>query len=220
MTMSTNDQFQKLLETFGLDLQKFIKEEVKQQVALATGSVDRNKAEETKLNSSKNTTLDVTEDLKGLENILIDLKSKSAKKDTNQQVDDLISSLENFSSDNADSLSELLANASSTSASRVSNDDYLEKLMLLQKNDNNSSSDSEDSLESLLSFTKENDVDKIKEAFVGVGGKKIMLSRKDLNVPIVLTSWGYLFKLETVDTAKIKEFIETNNDRALEKAPI
>jgi len=161
--MSTNDQFQKLLETFGLDLQKFIKEEVKQQVALATGSVDRNKAEETKLNSSKNTTLDVTEDLKGLENILIDLKSKSAKKDTNQQVDDLISSLENFSSDNADSLSELLANASSTSASRVSNDDYLEKLMLLQKNDNNSSSDSEDSLESLLSFTKENDVDKIKE---------------------------------------------------------
>lgn len=64
------------------------------------------------------------------------------------------------------------------------------------------------------------DIDKIKEAFVSAEGKKIMLARKDLDVPVALTSWGYLLKLKTVDTATIKEFIETNNDRASEKAPI
>ena len=47
-----------------------------------------------------------------------------------------------------------------------------------------------------------------------------MLARKDLDVPVALTSWGYLLKLDTVDEATIKEFIETNNDRAPEKAPI
>lgn len=64
------------------------------------------------------------------------------------------------------------------------------------------------------------EIDKIKEAFYASSGKKIMLSRKDLDVPVALTSWGYLLKLQTVDEAKIKEFIETNNDRAPEKAPI
>ncbi len=64
------------------------------------------------------------------------------------------------------------------------------------------------------------DVNKIKEAFNNSSGKKIMLARKDLDVPVALTSWGYLLKLNTVDEAKIKEFIETNNDRAPEKAPI
>ena len=66
----------------------------------------------------------------------------------------------------------------------------------------------------------QSDVDKIKEAFNNSSGKKIMLARKDLDVPVALTSWGYLLKLQTVDESKIKEFIETNNDRAPEKAPI
>lgn len=64
------------------------------------------------------------------------------------------------------------------------------------------------------------EIDKIKEAFNNSSGKKIMLARKDLDVPVALTSWGYLLKLDTVDGVKIKEFIETNNDRAPEKAPI
>src|SRR3990167_4130885 len=65
-----------------------------------------------------------------------------------------------------------------------------------------------------------NEVDKIKQAFNDSSGKKIMLAREDLDVPVALTSWGYLLKLQTIDEAMIKEFIETNNDRAPEKAPI
>ena len=64
------------------------------------------------------------------------------------------------------------------------------------------------------------DVDIIKEEFQSASGKKIMIPRQDLDVPVALTSWGYLLKLETIDQEKIKEFIETNNDRAPEKAPI
>lgn len=64
------------------------------------------------------------------------------------------------------------------------------------------------------------EVDKIKEAFQGASGKKIMLPRADLDVPIALTSWGYLLKLESIDAEKIKAFIEINNDRAPEKAQI
>lgn len=67
---------------------------------------------------------------------------------------------------------------------------------------------------------EQNEIDKIKEAFNNSSGKKIMLARKDLDVPVALTSWNYLLKLETVDQVKIKEFIETNNNRAPEKAPI
>lgn len=64
------------------------------------------------------------------------------------------------------------------------------------------------------------DVNRIKNAFQNANGKKIMLSRENLDVPVALTSWNYLLELETIDEAKIKEFIETNNDRAPEKAPI
>lgn len=67
---------------------------------------------------------------------------------------------------------------------------------------------------------EQSEIDKIKEAFIGADGKKIMLARKDLDVPVALTSWGYLLKLQTIDETKIKEFIETNNDRAPEKAPV
>lgn len=66
----------------------------------------------------------------------------------------------------------------------------------------------------------QSDVDKLKSIFQSASGKKIMLPRKDLDVPVALTSWGYLLKLETIDETEIKEFIETNNDRAPEQAPI
>ena len=64
------------------------------------------------------------------------------------------------------------------------------------------------------------DVERIKTAFNNATGKKIMNPRKYLDVPVALTSWGRLLKLQTIDGNKIKEFIETNNDRAPEKAPI
>jgi len=64
------------------------------------------------------------------------------------------------------------------------------------------------------------EIEKITEAFNSSSGKKIMLAHKDLDVPVALTSWGYLLKLNVVDETKIKEFIETNNDRAPESAVI
>lgn len=67
---------------------------------------------------------------------------------------------------------------------------------------------------------EQSEIDKLKQVFGDSAGKKIMLPRNDLDVPVALTSWNYLLKLEFVDEAKIKEFIETNNDRAPEKAPI
>ena len=67
---------------------------------------------------------------------------------------------------------------------------------------------------------EQSEIDKIKEVFNNSSGKKIMLARKDLDVPVALTSWNYLLKLQTIDEATIKEFIETNNNRAPEKAPI
>lgn len=63
-------------------------------------------------------------------------------------------------------------------------------------------------------------VEKITEAFQSASGKRIMVPRKNLDVPVALTSWGRLLKLKAVDTDKIKEFIATNSDRAPEKAPI
>ena len=63
-------------------------------------------------------------------------------------------------------------------------------------------------------------VGKLEKVFNESLGKKIMVPRKNLDVPVALTSWGWILKLQTIDEAKIKEFIETNNDRAPEKAPI
>lgn len=50
--------------------------------------------------------------------------------------------------------------------------------------------------------------------------KKIMVPRTSLDVPIALTSWGRLLKLETIDETQIKNFMETNEDRGPEKAPL
>ncbi len=65
------------------------------------------------------------------------------------------------------------------------------------------------------------DVEKIKSVFSSVSvSKKIMVPRDNLDVPVALTSWGRLLKLQTIDAtseAKIKEFMETNEDRGPEK---
>jgi hypothetical protein len=66
----------------------------------------------------------------------------------------------------------------------------------------------------------ESDIEILKNAFQDAPGKKIMLPRENLDVPVALTSWGYLLKLDVIDEETIKEFIETNNDRAPETAPI
>ncbi len=63
-------------------------------------------------------------------------------------------------------------------------------------------------------------IEKLKDIFNGVSGKKIMVPRKNLDVAVALTSWNYLLKLDTIDEGQIKAFIETNNDRAPEKASI
>ncbi len=64
------------------------------------------------------------------------------------------------------------------------------------------------------------DMKNLKNAFNDASGLKIMVPRKNLDVPIALTSWNYLLKLKTTDAGKIKAFIETNSDRAPEIAPI
>lgn len=51
-------------------------------------------------------------------------------------------------------------------------------------------------------------------------GKKIMVPRDNLDVPVALTSWGRLLKLQTIDENQIKAFMETNEDRGPEKAPL
>ncbi len=70
-------------------------------------------------------------------------------------------------------------------------------------------------------------VDFVKNAYNDASGKKILVPRKNLDVPIALTSWGRLLKIKIVQSteipvvkATIKEFIETNSDRGPEKAQI
>ena len=50
--------------------------------------------------------------------------------------------------------------------------------------------------------------------------KKIMVPRNSLDVPIALTSWGRLLKLQIIDKDQIKTFMETNEDRGPEKASL
>ena len=67
----------------------------------------------------------------------------------------------------------------------------------------------------------QDDIEKIQAAYNAAKvAKKIMVPRANLDVPVALTSWGYLLKLDSIDGAKITEFILSNNDRGPEKAPI
>lgn len=66
------------------------------------------------------------------------------------------------------------------------------------------------------------EISKLKQIFSSVPvSKKIMVPRESLDdAPIALTSWGYLLKLQTIDEEKIKSFMETNENRGPEKAPL
>ena len=50
--------------------------------------------------------------------------------------------------------------------------------------------------------------------------KTIMTPRDSMDVPIAVTSWGRLLKLQSIDVKQIKAFFETNYDRGPEQAPI
>lgn len=64
-------------------------------------------------------------------------------------------------------------------------------------------------------------VDQIRAAYDAARiAKKIMVPRANLDVPVALTSWGYLLKLDTIDNTAITAFLETNNGRAPENGPI
>ncbi len=63
-------------------------------------------------------------------------------------------------------------------------------------------------------------IEKLKQIFNSVSGKKIMTLRKGLDVPIALSSWGRVLKLETIDEKQIKTFFETNMNKGPEQAPI
>jgi len=66
----------------------------------------------------------------------------------------------------------------------------------------------------------ESDRKSIEEAFLAAKGSKIMTPWKGLDVPVALTSWGRMLKLKTIDQKIIKQFIETNNNRAPEKGMV
>ena len=63
-------------------------------------------------------------------------------------------------------------------------------------------------------------VERLKKIFAAMPGKTIMTSRKNLDVPVALTSWGRVLKLKTIDEKQIKNFYEINIDRGPEQAPI
>jgi len=64
------------------------------------------------------------------------------------------------------------------------------------------------------------DVEKLKKIFSQTTGKSIMTPRKSLDVPVAVSSWGRVLRLQTIDDKQIKKFFETNHDRAPEQAPI
>ncbi len=63
-------------------------------------------------------------------------------------------------------------------------------------------------------------IDQVKSIYDSVGGRKILVPRKNLDVPVALTSWGRLMKLQTIDANQIKAFMDVNNNRGAEKAPM
>lgn len=64
------------------------------------------------------------------------------------------------------------------------------------------------------------EITKLKSIFDQTRGKTIMMPRKNMDVPVALTSWGRILKLKTIDEKAIKEFFESNIERAPEQAPI
>ncbi len=64
----------------------------------------------------------------------------------------------------------------------------------------------------------QSEIENLKQIFRQTTGKGIMVPRKNLDVPVALTSWGRLLKLQTIDEKTIKEFFATNSGRGPEVA--
>ncbi|MBI2613396.1 MAG: DUF3105 domain-containing protein [Candidatus Levybacteria bacterium] len=64
------------------------------------------------------------------------------------------------------------------------------------------------------------DIEKLKKIFSQTPGRSIMTPRKSLDVPVAVSSWGRVLRLQAIDEKQIKAFFETNHDRAPEQAPI
>ena len=63
-------------------------------------------------------------------------------------------------------------------------------------------------------------VEKLKSVFKRLSGKKIMVPRQSLDVPVAVSSWGRVLQLRTINGEQIKAFFETNYNRGPENAPI
>jgi hypothetical protein len=64
-------------------------------------------------------------------------------------------------------------------------------------------------------------IDQLKKIYNSVAiSKKIMVPRDSLDVPVALTSWDRLLKLQTIDEVQIKAFMEINEGHGTEQAPI
>lgn len=73
----------------------------------------------------------------------------------------------------------------------------------------------------ILWYKEASDSPRLKSIFTSVpASKKIMVPKANLDVPVALTSWGRLLKLQTIDEEQIKSFLETNENRGPEKAPL
>lgn len=66
-------------------------------------------------------------------------------------------------------------------------------------------------------------IGQITNAYDEASGKKILIPRKNLNVPVAVTSWGRIIKFKAIDKntlSQIKAFIESNSGKGPENAPI
>lgn len=63
-------------------------------------------------------------------------------------------------------------------------------------------------------------VEQVKHIFNQTSGKSIMAPRESMDVPVAVSSWGRVLKLQTIDEKQIKAFFDTNINRGPEQAPI
>jgi len=63
-------------------------------------------------------------------------------------------------------------------------------------------------------------ISRLKNIFNQTSGKAIMTPRDSMDFLVALSSWGRVLKLKDIDEKQIKDFFDTNRDRAPEKAQI
>lgn len=63
-------------------------------------------------------------------------------------------------------------------------------------------------------------IEQLKNIYNQTVGKTIMAPRDRMDVPVAVSSWGRVLKLNTIDEKQIKAFFDTNENRGPEQAPI